>query len=125
MGLICEKKNELEAAAGFMARALAGDAHLVPAYGDLARIQTSRKLYKDAAQVYQKALESGSANPLPIYRELGRLCETHLDDAEQAVYWYQRMLTQGGEDREVLERFKKLASRVSIHPGPAGRGLSA
>lgn len=123
-GLLCEKRNELEAAAGLIARALEGDRRLAPAYGDLARVQTSRKLFKDAVQVYQKALASGSANPLPIYRELGALCETHLGDPEQAVYWYQRVLTHGGEDREVLERYKKLTTRVASHPGPAGRGLT-
>jgi tetratricopeptide (TPR) repeat protein len=123
-GLLHEKEGRFEEAAQCFERAIKQTRGLSSAYTGLARSYIATARYLDAAEVYRRTLELGPECRLPAYRELGILYEGHLHDPEKALFWFQRYLTQGGEDGEVLERYKRLAAKVNTYPKSVGRGLS-
>lgn len=123
-GLLHEREGRYEEAARCFERAIQQSHSLSSAYSGLARSYIATARYQDAAAVYRRSLDLGPECRLPAYRELGILYEGHLQDFEKALFWYQRYLTHGGEDGEVLERYKRLAAKVNTYPKSVGRGLS-
>ncbi len=119
-GLIHEKQGQHEEAARCYERAIRAAGDLSSAYSGLARAYVATRRYQEAADVYRRSLEVAPECRLPAFRELGGLYEEHLQDPEQALYWYQRYLTQGGEDQAVLGRLSSLAGKVSLYPRSAG-----
>lgn len=123
-GLTLEGQGQhLEAAACFE-RALASTEDLAGAYAGLARAHTSGARFREAAEVLKRSLEAAPAARLPTFRELGLLYETHLEDAEEALYWFQRFLTEGGADEDVLARVEALTGKVETYPRPLRSGAS-
>jgi tetratricopeptide (TPR) repeat protein len=123
-GLVCERQERFEEAACCFEGALDGEKNLPTACRGLARSYIATERYEEAARVY-RSLAVGPALEQPVFRELGRLYEEDLGDREQALYWYQRHLTQCGEDPEVLKRFDELASEMqTFSAAGVGRGGS-
>lgn len=123
-GLVHEEGGDHSLAAEAYRRAIAGSEALPAAYTGLARASMQLGRHKEAAEIYRRSLDIGPECRLPGFRELGRLYQDHLNDPEQALFWFQRYLTEGGEDEDVMARFKKLAVEVESFPRTMGGGGS-
>jgi tetratricopeptide (TPR) repeat protein len=123
-GLIHEEGGEPERAADAYRKAIGAAEPLPAAFTGLARASMELGRLEEAAEIYRRSLDVGPECRLPGFRELGRLYQDHLGDPEQALFWFQRYLTEGGEDEEVLARFKKLAAEVESYPRTMGGGGS-
>lgn len=118
-GVLCEQGERFEEAATCFEKALGQGASSAGTYSGLARSYIATQRYQEAARVYRRSLARLGAGEGGVLRELGRLYDQDLGDREQALYWYQRHLTQCGEDQEILERFRQLAEQVETSGGVA------
>lgn len=123
-GVVHEDAGELDEAIRCFHLAVEAPEVLPAAYTGEARALVAAGRFQEAARVFRRSLEVAPECELPGYKQLGILYEDHLDDPEQALFWYQRCLTRGGADDEILARIKEATKRITTYPRSVGQGVS-